>query len=135
MPRLDIIEDQAYRRTIPKTIKMYRYQSNFVDLGSKLPSLAAFTSACTQAALRQTITREKKYHWRELAEADKVVHESMKSTLKKTKNIDIARVKSDIESKALMKAREESSHLFNKPLVSNMIKSRSTLATRKTAIK
>ena len=44
MPRMDIIEDQSYRRMIPKSIKMFRLRRNFSEYLDKLPNLTKFTN-------------------------------------------------------------------------------------------
>ena len=47
MPRADIIEDQSYRKAIPKTLKIYKYYRPFSDKMDKFPSAIRFFSAIT----------------------------------------------------------------------------------------
>ena len=54
MPRADIIEDQCYRKSIPKSIKMYKYKQRFGDKLDKLPTSMMFCNAVTRDALITT---------------------------------------------------------------------------------
>ena len=49
----------------------------------------------------------------------------MRTTLDFTKTITFVKAKADIEAKALRSVKEQTAKLFNKPLISDMIKSRS----------
>ena len=66
MPRLDIIEDQTYRRTLPKTIMKYKYNRNFSEQLDKMRSSTKFCSKLTKASLYATIDREKRYYQNEV---------------------------------------------------------------------
>jgi len=70
MPRADIIEDQVYRRAIPKSIKMYKLRRNFSEALDHLPDLTKFCNGVTRAALQATKEREEKYHREEIREAN-----------------------------------------------------------------
>ena len=128
MPRADIIEDQSYRKAIPKTLKIYQYYRPFSDKMDKFPSAMRFSSAITRDALVTTKAREEKYHRDELLDAQHITQKSMRDTLTETKwsALMTNQTKGLVETKALQKAKEASRKLFRKPLISDMLVSRST---------
>ena len=93
-----------------------------------------FCNAVTRDALIMTKAREEKYHKAELLEAEKINRTSMRQTLNATKFSQLIthKTKGQIETKAMNIAKESSRKLFSKPLVSDMLVSRSTSVKKST---
>lgn len=89
MPRLDIIEDQNYRRTLPKSVKAISLNKNFSEMLDYLPSSTKFCSKLTKGALNATIEREKRQYKKELQQANKIVSENMERAISQTKNFSL----------------------------------------------
>ena len=66
-PRLDIIEDQFFRKSIPKSTRLYKFRKNFIsDMSSKneVPSGIKFMKAVIKDGLYEARERDVKYSLR-----------------------------------------------------------------------
>lgn len=58
IPRADIVEDQSYSKTIPKSVKMFKFRRPLSDVLDSLPTSTKFCNAVTKDALFLTKERE-----------------------------------------------------------------------------
>ena len=82
--------------------------------------------------MHATKEREEKFHHKEIIDANKTMRESMRDTLNMTKQIGFVKAKGDIETAALRKAKNSTRQIFTKPMISDMIVSRSTSVCKST---
>ena len=75
MPRLDIIEDQFFRKSIPKSTRMYRLRKNHSDSSdvSDMPSGFSFMKTLVKDGLHEARERDVKYCLRSSAPRKKTV--------------------------------------------------------------
>ena len=64
VPRLDIIEDQFFRKSIPKSTRMYKFRKNFSDASDNISSGINFMKAIVKDGLHEARERDVKYGMR-----------------------------------------------------------------------
>lgn len=71
MPRLDIIEDQFFRKSIPKSTKLFKLRKNFSDMNDKKTNSTSFMNNVIKDNLNASKDRELRFLMRSNNNADR----------------------------------------------------------------